>query len=209
MSEISFNYQTLITAIGNFLRQYVQPAIDSDCVLLGNMPNMVLPEDNDYIIFNILSVIRHGTTHESYDAENEALTLTETSEATIQVDCYATVKDTSDIGLLNAQIRAHNIEMLFRSSVACDYFKDYGIRPLYADTPQNTTIVSDSNNYLHRWTVNLHINFANSFTVPVEGFTKIDIKTNQIVTESEVESEPPSKVGFLHIAEADTHLKES
>ena len=89
----------------------------------------------------------------------------------MRVDCYAESRNGSSG--INAQIRAHNLEMLTRSSVACDFFKPYGIYPLYADSPQDTTVISDSNNYLHRWTVNLHLNLTNSFKVFQEGFEEV------------------------------------
>ena len=205
--EFTYGYKALIQAIGDFLRTYVRPAVNSDCVLLANMPDMVLPEDNDYIIFQVMNTIRHGTTHELYDPDGETVTLTETAEAVIKVDCYGVTAtdDTTDDALMRAQIRAHNIETIFRSSVATQFFKAYNIQPLYADNPSDTTIVSDSNNYLHRWTVMLHVNYANTFTVPQPGFTEMAIKTNDIVTQAEAEQDPIS-AGRLHFADADVFL---
>lgn len=208
--EITYNYQTLIRAIGNFLRAYVRPEVDDDCVILGSMPNIVLPEDNDYIVFQVQSTVRHGTTHELYDPDKEKITLTETAEAVIQVDCYGVTSaddPNNDDALMRAQIRAHNLETVFRSTVATRFFKAYNIQPLYADNPSDTTITSDSNQYLHRWTVMLHVNFANTFTVPMPGFTEMKIKPNSLVSEAEAEHDQNS-AGKLHVADADVFLKD-
>lgn len=200
MNEVvSYEYADVRKAIYNFLKQYIQPAIDSKTIIWGNQNNISLPAGtNDYCIFYIQNVVRHGTNTSTYDPDEEQITLKECSEILVRVDCYAdTSNGTSGI---DAQIRAHNLEILTRSAIACRFFKQYNIVPLYADTPQDTTIISDSNNYLKRWTVNLHLNFTNSITVSQEGFTDLKpILPNSIAANAE-------DVG-LHFADVDIKFK--
>ena len=204
--SISYQYRNLHTALYEFLTTYITPAIDPSQVLAGDQQNMVLPENEDYIIFTIVSQMRHGTTSEDYDPDGETLSLHELNEVVVKVDCYAdSTNSTQDDAILRAQIRANNLNTLFRSSVAPDFFKRYGISALYADDAQNTTLVSDSQQYLHRWTVNLHLCFKSSVVVPQPGFTKMDVKMNSIITAAEAEADPIA-AGKLHVADVDVKI---
>lgn len=204
--SISYQYKNLHTALYEFLTTYITPAIEPTQILAGDQQNMVLPENEDYIIFTIASQMRHGTTSEDYDPEGETLLLHELNEVVVKVDCYAdSTNSTQDDAILRAQIRANNLNTLFRSSVAPDFFKRYGISALYADDAQNTTLVSDSQQYLHRWTVNLHLCFKSSVVVPQPGFTKMDVKMNSIITAAEAEADPIA-AGKLHVADVDVKI---
>lgn len=204
--SISYRYRNLHTALYEFLTTYITPAIGPTQVLAGDQQNMVLPENEDYIIFTIVSQMRHGTTSEDYDPDGETLSLHELNEVVVKVDCYAdSTNSTQDDAILRAQIRANNLNTLFRSSVAPDFFKRYGISALYADDAQNTTLVSDSQQYLHRWTVNLHLCFKSSVVVPQPGFTKMDVKMNSIITAAEAEADPIA-AGKLHVADVDVKI---
>ena len=204
--SISYQYRKLHTALYEFLTTYITPAIEPTQVHAGDQQNMVLPENEDYIIFTVVSQMRHGTTSEDYDPDGETLSLHELNEVVVKVDCYAdSTNSTQDDAILRAQIRANNLNTLFRSSVAPDFFKRYGISALYADDAQNTTLVSDSQQYLHRWTVNLHLCFKSSVVVPQPGFTKMDVKMNSIITAAEAEADPIA-AGKLHVADVDVKI---
>lgn len=204
--SISYQYKNLHTALYEFLTTYITPAIDPTQVLAGDQQNMVLPENEDYIIFTIVSQMRHGTTSEDYDPDGETLSLHGLNEVVVKVDCYAdSTNSTQDDAILRAQIRANNLNTLFRSSVAPDFFKRYGISALYADDAQNTTLVSDSQQYLHRWTVSLHLSFKSSVVVPQPGFTKMGIKMNSIITAAEAEADPIA-AGKLQVADVDVKI---
>ena len=204
--SISYQYRNLHTALYEFLTTYITPAIDPSQVLAGDQQNMVLPENEDYVIYTVSGLTRHGTTSEDYDPDGEMLSLHELNEVVVKVDCYAdSTNSTQDDAILRAQIRANNLNTLFRSSVAPDFFKRYGISALYADDAQNTTLVSDSQQYLHRWTVNLHLCFKSSVVVPQPGFTKMDVKMNSIITAAEAEADPIA-AGKLHVADVDVKI---
>ena len=204
--SISYQYRNLHTALYEFLTTYITPAIEPTQVLAGDQQNMVLPENEDYIIFTVVSQMRHGTTAEHYDADSETLALKELNEVTVKVDCYADSTNSSeDDAILRAQIRANNLHTLFRSSVAPEFFRRYGISALYADDATNTTLVSDSNQYLHRWSVNLHLSFKNTVTVPQPGFTKMQVVMNSIVTQEEAEKDPIG-AGKLHVCDVDVKI---
>ena len=203
---ISYQYKNLHSALYAFLCTYITPAIEPTQILAGDQQNMVLPENEDYVIYTVSGLTRHGTTSEDYDPDGETLSLHELNEVVVKVDCYAdSTNSTQDDAILRAQIRANNLNTLFRSSVAPDFFKRYGISALYADDAQNTTLVSDSQQYLHRWTVNLHLCFKSSVVVPQPGFTKMDVKMNSIITAAEAEADPIA-AGKLHVADVDVKI---
>lgn len=204
--SISYQYRNLHTALYDFLTTYITPAIDPSQVLAGDQQNMVLPENEDYVIYTVSGLTRHGTTSEDYDPEGETLSLHELNEVVVKVDCYAdSTNSTQDDAILRAQIRANNLNTLFRSSVAPDFFKRYGISALYADDAQNTTLVSDSQQYLHRWTVSLHLCFKSSVVVPQPGFTEMGININSIITAAEAEADPIA-AGKAHVADVDVKI---
>lgn len=204
--SISYQYRNLHTALYEFLTTYITPAIEPTQILAGDQQNMVLPENEDYVIYTVSGLTRHGTTSEDYDPEGETLSLHELNEVVVKVDCYAdSTNSTQDDAILRAQIRANNLNTLFRSSVAPDFFKRYGISALYADDAQNTTLVSDSQQYLHRWTVSLHLCFKSSVVVSQPGFTKMDVKMNSIITAAEAEADPIA-AGKLHVADVDVKI---
>lgn len=204
----TYAYKNLHSALVAFLTTYITPTIAADNVLAGSQQNMVLPENEDYVIFQISQQIRHGMPTETYDPEKETLTLKELNEIVVKVDCYANSTNSSqDDAILRAQIRANNLNLLFRSSVAVSFFKPYGISALFAEDAQDTTIISDSEQYLHRWTVNLHLSLANTITLPQPGFTELKIKPNSITTQTEAEQDPVKASG-LHVSDVDVKLKQ-
>ena len=60
--SISYQYKNLHTALYEFLATYITPAIDPTQILAGDQQNMVLPENEDYVIYTVSGQIRHGTT---------------------------------------------------------------------------------------------------------------------------------------------------
>lgn len=207
MSEtINYTYKPLNSALYAFLCRYVTPAVDSNNILCGSNQNMVLPQNEDYIIYQVTQQIRHGTTSENYDGLTEELTLKELNEIVVKVDCYAdSTNSTEDDSILRAQIRANNLNLLFRSSVAVDFFKPYGISALYAEDATDTTLISDSNQYLHRWSINLHLNVPSEMVITQEGFSSMPIRMNYLITQAEAD-ENPIQSAKLHISNVDVVL---
>jgi hypothetical protein len=204
--SITYAYKELNTALYAFLERYITPSVNSDCIFLGSQENMVLPEGEDYVIYQVIQQIRHGTTTEKYNPDNELLELKELNEIIVKVDCYAdSTNSTDNDALLRAQIRANNLNLLFRSSVACSFFKSYGISALYAEDATDTTLISDSNQYLHRWSVNIHLSMPNTVTVVQEGFTSMKIKPNSLVTQAEADTNPDTW-GKLHYSDIDVKI---
>ena len=78
--SITYTYKELNTALYAFLVRYITPSVNSDCIFLGSQQNMVLPEGEDYVIYQVIQQIRHGTTTEKYNPTLEQLELKELNE---------------------------------------------------------------------------------------------------------------------------------
>lgn len=196
-------------ALYAFLCKFLTPKVADDHVLCGNQPDMVLPADgNDYVIFHINQQIRHGTTVEEFDPDREVTILKESAELVAQVDCYGTTgKGTKEEDVLRAQMRAHNLELAFSSSPACTFFKKWKMAPLYADGAQDTTLISDSNQYLQRWTTYLHLGIHTALELPQEGFTELDVIPNSLFPADSSPEEYATAAGKLNFADVDVKIK--
>lgn len=204
MSDPVSNYSAVTDALYDFLEKYLTPSVDASNIILGNQNNMALPPaTEDYVVFFVNGMQRHGTTVEEYDAENEILTLKESSELTARVDCYG--NSANGQNGMNAQLRAHNLELLARSSVAPAFFKPYGMSLMYADPAVDTTIPQDeSAQFLRRWSVTLHLHLTNALKLTQEGFTSIKVKAlNSIIPPDEATPETSG----IHITNIDEKIK--
>lgn len=165
-------------ALFEFIAQYVAPAIDKKSIFYGNQNNIALPEDNDYIVFSYLSSVRHGTSSEKWEKTDgkDYLYLSNTIEVLVQIDCYAVTTNGNDG--INAMLRAQALETVARSTVGVQFFNDRGISLLYADDPRDTTFVGDSDSYVRRSTLTIHLSMESQVRTSVDYFynVKVDLK---------------------------------
>lgn len=165
-------------ALFEFIVQYTAPAIDKNSIFYGNQNNIALPEDNDYIVFSYLSSVRHGTSSEKWEKTDgdDYLYLSNTIEVLVQIDCYAVTTNGNDG--INAMLRAQALETVARSTVGVQFFNDRGISLLYADDSRDTTFVGDSDSYVRRSTLTIHLSMESQVRTSVDYFynVKLDLK---------------------------------
>lgn len=165
-------------ALFEFIAHYAAPAIDKKSIFYGNQNNIALPEDNDYIVFSYLSSVRHGTSSEKWEKTDgdDYLYLSNTIEVLVQIDCYAVTMNGNDG--INAMLRAQALETAARSTVGVQFFNDRGISLLYADDPRDTTFVSDSDSYVRRSTLTIHLSMESQVRTSADYFynLKLDLK---------------------------------
>ena len=173
------------------LNEFLIPSVDENNIFYGNQNNLTLPEDSsDYVIYSILNIVRHGTNEIKYDAQNEEERNKVEYEVSVQIDCYADTSNGSDG--LDAMLRASSIDNFSQSDVVYEFLNARGMHLLYADNSNDTTIVSDDNNYLKRWSTTLHIAMTATTIYDSFGFTEVDVKNNFITRLSEAEKQDPS-----------------
>lgn len=173
------------------LNEFLIPSVDKNNIFYSNQNNLTLPKDSsDYVIYTILNIVRHGTNEIKYDAQNEKEHNKVEYEVSVQIDCYADTSNGSDG--LDAMLRASSIDNFSQSDVVYEFLNARGMHLLYADNSNDTTIVSDDNNYLKRWSTTLHIAMTATTIYDSFGFTEVDVKNNFITRLSEAEKQDPS-----------------
>lgn len=173
------------------LNEFLIPSVDKNNIFYSNQNNLTLPKDSsDYVIYTILNIVRHGTNEIKYDAQNEEEHNKVEYEVSVQIDCYADTSNGSDG--LDAMLRASSIDNFSQSDVVYEFLNARGMHLLYADNSNDTTIVSDDNNYLKRWSTTLHIAITATTIYDSFGFTEVNVKNNFITTLSEAEKQDPS-----------------
>lgn len=167
-------------ALFEFITQFAAPVIDKSAIFYGNQNNIALPENNDYIVFSYLSSVRHGTNSERWEKTdgNDYLYLSNTTEVIVQIDCYAVTTNGNDG--INAMLRAQALETVARSTAGVQFFNDRGISLLYADDPRDTTIVGDSDNYVRRSTLMIHLSMQSQIKVSMGFFSAVDVDLKNV-----------------------------
>ncbi len=178
-------------AVYDLLKHYLTPALDGEYIYWGNQNNISLPASTqDYVIFNLLSVERHGTNKSLYDAEGEIESHDVEYEYIFQIDCYSLVDGGHDG--ITAMQRAQSIEILSRGGQAQALIEADGFHLLYADPPQDTTITTDDNTYVRRVTTTLHIASHTVLSMAMEGFDSVDVVPNLVTTKQQAQEQDPS-----------------
>lgn len=178
-------------AVYDLLKHYLTPALDGEYIYWGNQNNISLPASTqDYVIFNLLSVERHGTNKAVYDAEGETESHDVEYEYVFQIDCYSLVDGSHDG--ITAMQRAQSIEILSRGGQAQELMQDDGFHLLYCDPPQDTTITADDNTYVRRVTATLHIASHTVLSMDMEGFNSVDVVPNLVTTKQQAQEQDPS-----------------
>lgn len=178
-------------AVYDLLKHYLTPALDGEFIYWGNQNNISLPASTqDYVIFNLLSVERHGTNKSLYDAEGETESHDVEYEYMFQIDCYSLVDGSHDG--ITAMQRAQSIEILSRGGQAQALMEDDGFHLLYCDPPQDTTITTDDNTYVRRVTATLHIASHTVLSMDMEGFTSVDVVPNLVTTKQQAQEQDPA-----------------
>ena len=144
-----------VRAVRSFLLEFATPELkDEKHVLFGYVNEQSIPPDqNDFCVATIISMVRSGTTIEDYsDSAEDQMGLREYVNAIVQIDCYS-----EDI--FNARDRIQTYEMIARSSKGVEHFRQYGIDCQYAENVRNLSGLLDSADYVSRWSMELRLGY--------------------------------------------------
>lgn len=161
-------------AVFDFIKTYAAPVVAEENIIWGNQNDITLPVSDDYIIFSPLQAIRHGTGEENYNPVTETITLVETIEVPVQIDCYANSESGSDG--MDAFKRAQALETVSRSILGTRHFKERNLGLLYAENVRNSTF-NDEDLRLHsRWTVTIHLSVRSVIQTTQDFFNAVDFR---------------------------------
>jgi len=155
--------------------------VPSNNIIKGNQNRISLPSNsNEYVIFTIINQIEHGRPVVRYPYNDTTGKLSaevnKLIEFVVQIDCYSDDAET-------ARSRAQNISSVAMTTEAVDFFNQYGISALFADIPNNTTTTIDAEQYVQRWTVDLHLSYTHAVTLNMDFFTALTYDINNVDVE--------------------------
>lgn len=140
----------MLSAVNDFILAYA-PDVTQDMLYRGYQNRMALPEEQDYVIMAMLDTARIGTNVSDYSQSADEKYIAKTlREYTVSVD-FCSINQES------AQQRAMTLEVISNGYIAVDFFKQYGLSYNYADDIQYIPFVSEQDQYVHRYRINLHL----------------------------------------------------
>lgn len=161
-------------AVFDFIKTYAAPVVPEEYVIWGNQNDITLPVTDDFILFSPLNAIRHGTGEENYDPDAGTITLAETIEVPVQIDCYANSESGSDG--MDAFNRAQALETVSRSILGTRHFKKYGMSILYAENVRNMTYTDEDLRLHSRWSVTIHLSVRSVIQTTQEFFNSVGVQ---------------------------------
>lgn len=169
------------TAVFYFIERYGLPAMaaapETGRIFRGYTNRMVLPPDNEYAVMTIVGHSRRGTNVETFDAESAAAdeegnaVLHELVVCDVQIDFYSEANSPTDY----ARLRAQALETIARSPWGVNFFKEHGMSCLNADNARDLSAVTDSAQYVSRWSVTLHLSFVASISGKLPWFDAVSL----------------------------------
>lgn len=172
----------IYAAVFAFINAYGLPAMPAapttGRIFRGYSNRMVLPPDNEYAVMTIVGQKRRGTNVETFDGskakedEDGEATLSELILCDVQIDFYSP----PDTGTEAARLRAQALETVGRSPWGTKFFRDHGISCLYCDDARDLSAVTDSAQYVSRWSVTLHLAYNASIKAELPWFDAVEIQ---------------------------------
>ena len=162
-------------AVNDFILAFL-PDMPQDGIYRGYSNRMALPANNEYIIYSIASTLRVGTDVLTYEkAGEQVITVKAFRQYAVDVDICSADRQT-------AQTRATTLETIGRCYLAVDFFKARGIDFDYCDDVQYLPFTDDTEQYVERYRVTLHLARWETVTVPQEYAERVVAKVVNIDT---------------------------
>jgi len=162
-------------AINDLLLKIVGNDYNNDSIYFNNENNITLPnsKDNKFIIINELySIPKTALVYNNNKVDEEQQEVDVTSkqiiEIFIQVDFYS---NTSDYIAIN---NSSKFAVALQSYIATSILKEQGFSIGKAESPKNTTLVMDTDNYICRYSVKFSVFSLSELAISIEGFNTID-----------------------------------
>ena len=158
-------------AVYNFVLTYGLPVLAPENIFRGWQNRGALPAGtNEYAVISILNQTRVGTNVRTYvptgDTGNQ-------SEKTC-LRCQVQVDFCSDAYL--SRRRAQALETITRSAAGVQFFNNYGLSSLYAEGIRDLSYVDESDQFVQRHMVLLHLSYWSGIEVEIEGFDTLQME---------------------------------
>ena len=151
-------------AMKGFLETYI--GCPEESIIRGWQNRYPLPEP-PFIVISIIDSYGYSTDYHKLVSNETILVTGRGTHVRIQLDCY---------GGYSYQW-AEAIAVFFRDYDACEYLRsNFGISPLYAESPQNNPVVTGENQYNPRWMVEVTVCFDSEFKRNRQTFNTASVK---------------------------------
>lgn len=151
-------------AVRQFINIYALPEIPVEHIIQGWQNRMSLPTGtNEFAVMSIIFDTQHGTTVETFEAQNPdktvpgILTVKGLVELAVQVD----ICSETDV----ARQRARRLAVVTRSSIGVQHFNEWGLSALYAEDVRDLSFVGGEKQYVRRYMTTLHLSINEGVTV--------------------------------------------
>lgn len=162
-------------AVTAFVAQWAQPPFPAVNIYWAWGNRESLPADtNEYAVISVRNTGRRGTGTEDIlntgaaDDEPEQYQIRTWYEVLAQVD-FCSDDEAA------AYQRAYSIETIMRSSVGVNFFKAYEIAAQYADDIQELSALDESDQYVYRYAVTLHLGYWVTITAQSSWFDTVTL----------------------------------
>ena len=161
----------ILGAVYSLLTEKV--GIDGSVIVRGWQNRAALPVDTDYVVLTLLTEQRHGTNVHQWSEDKTSETdlvekISMLGEHTVQVDFCGTDEQI-------VMERAARLAIIARDGVAVEFFKPYGILPLYAEDVRPAPFTDEQRQWAVRYLVTLHLECWHNVQIARDAFTKVNI----------------------------------
>ena len=154
----------VLDAVNDFILQYTD--VEQEKLFRGYQNRSALPQTQDYTLFYMDSTNRVGTNVDH--VEDLKTTVHALREYIVTIDFCG---DNQEV----IEGRATNLAVLGRSFFAVNFFKTYGITFNYADEVQYLPFTDDTEQYVHRYRLALHLSRWDAVEVNTQSAIVADV----------------------------------
>lgn len=147
----------ILEAVNDYILQYTD--VQQDNLFRGYQNRSTLPQTQDYTMYYLSGNSRIGTNVD--DVDDFTTTVKALREYIVNVDFCGDDQET-------VEDRAKSLAVLGRSYISCKFFKTYGINFSYAENVQYLPFVDETEQYVHRYRIVLHLTRWDSVTISQE-----------------------------------------
>lgn len=146
-------------------------------IVRGWQNRAALPGSSSVVILTMLEAIRHGSNVHTRTAPQNTTGLDDTlsmlTEYIVQVDFCGTDEET--VAMQAAQLVA-----VGRDPVAVDFFKNYALRPLYAEDARALPFENEARQWVTRYSVTLRLAGWTHINRQIDAFDAVIISTENV-----------------------------
>jgi len=143
MTSPSITEDQIMTGLRAFILDVLPKNVGIE-VVQGQDNGVPMPAAGDFVVMTPARRQQMSQTARAYDPDAEEKEISRSTSLHFRLDTYGP----------NASDYVQIITTLFRDEYGFNFFKTYGLAPLYCDDGQQMPLVSGENTYVQRWMMN-------------------------------------------------------